>query len=148
MGVGAYSPFLSRGYMKAIQDLDLHSDDFEIANGKVRTIMGRNAYNIRLHSNVVTWDNLDNPEPHVATIMNNGFDIIHLDFKVTSGSTGSRVIGFLPANCPTPTKLIEAQLWDGRSVWIDAGSREVTISSSVLNTRYIIDLVGFFNVTR
>lgn len=134
--------------MKVIEDLELHPDDFEIVNNKTRTKMGKHSYQIRLNNNVATWGNIDVAERRVATIMNNGFGIIHLDIKVTSGSTGSRVIGFLPAECPTPTKLIEAQLWDGRSIWIDAGSREVTISSSVLNTRYLVDLVGFFNVTR
>jgi len=134
--------------MKVAQDINLHSSDFELVNGKVRTITGKQSYQARLNTGVATWGNADVPERRVATILNNGFGIIHLDIKVTSGSTGSRVIGFLPAECPTPTKLIEAQLWDGRSIWIDAGSREVTISSSVLNTRYLTDLVGFFNVAR
>lgn len=134
--------------MKLVDDLVLHTDDFEIVNNNVRTKMGKHSYQIRLNNNVATWGNRDELERRVATIMNNGFGIIHLDIKVTSGSTGSRVIGFLPADCPTPTKLIETQLWDGRSIWIDAGSREVTISSSVLNARYLVDLVGFFNVTR
>lgn len=134
--------------MQVLQNINLHSDDFENVNGKVRTITGRNSYQARLNTGVSTWGNEDNPERRVATILNNGFGIIHLDIKVTSGSTGSRVIGFLPAHCPTPTKLIEAQLWDGRSIWIDGGSREITISSSVLNTRYLVDLVGFFNITR
>ena len=134
--------------MKVVDDLVLHTDDFEIVNNNVRTKMGKHSYQIRLNNNVATWGNRDELERRVATIMNNGFGIIHLDIKVTSGSTGSRVIGFLPADCPTPTKLIETQLWDGCSIWIDAGSREVTISSSVLNARYLVDLVGFFNVTR
>lgn len=134
--------------MKVVDDLVLHTDDFEIVNNNVRTKMGKHSYQIRLNTNVATWGNTDNLERRVVTIMNNGFGIIHLDIKVTSGSTGARVIGFLPPECPTPTKLIEAQLWDGRSIWIDAGSREVTISSSVLNNRYLTDLVGFFNVTR
>lgn len=134
--------------MKVAQDINLHENDFELVNDKVRTIMGKHTYQARLNTGVVTWGNVDNPERRVATIFNNGFGIIHVDFKVTSGSTGSRVIGFLPADCPTPLKLIETQLWDGRSIWIDAGSREIIISSSVLNTRYLTDLIGFFNVPR
>ena len=134
--------------MKVVDDLVLHTDDFEIVNNNDRTKMGKHSYQIRLNTGVAVWGNTDNIERRVVTIMNNGFGIIHLDIKVTAGSTGSKVIGFLPADCPTPTKLIETQLWDGRSIWIDAGSREVTISSSVLNTRYLVDLVGFFNVTQ
>lgn len=134
--------------MQILQKSNLHRDDFEVIGDKVRTITGKTSYQARLNTGVATWGNVDSPERRVATILNNGFGIIHLDIKVTSGSTGSRVIAFLPSECPTPTKLIEAQLWDGRSIWIDAGSREVTISSSVLNTRYLTDLVGFFNVTR
>lgn len=134
--------------MRVAQNIDFHEDDFEIVNNKVRTTAGNKSYQVRLNTNIATWGNTDNPERRVATILNNGFGIIHIDIKVTSGSTGARVIGFLPNECPTPVKLIEAQLWDGRSIWIDAGSREVTISSSVLNTRYLIDIVGFFNVTR
>lgn len=134
--------------MKVVDDLVLHTDDFEIVNNNVRTKMGKHSYQIRLNNGIVTWGSGDTTERRIATVMNNGFGFIHLDYKVTSGSTGSRVIAFLPPECPTPTKLMETQLWDGRSIWIDAGSREVTISSSVLNTRYIVDLVGFFNVTR
>lgn len=134
--------------MKVLEELALHTDDFEVVNNKVRTKMGKQLYQARLNSGVSTWGNVDNPDRRVATIMNNGFGIIHLDIKVTSGSTRERVIGFLPSNCPTPTSLIEAQLWDGRSIYVDAGSREIIISSSVLNTRYLVDLVGFFNVTR
>lgn len=134
--------------MKVAQNIDFHVDDFEIVNNKVRTTAGNKSYQVRLNTNIATWGGADNPERRMVTIMNNGFGIIHIDIKVTSGSTGARVIGFLPADCPTPTKLIETQLWDGRSIWIDAGSREITISSSVLNTRYLTDLVGFFNVAR
>lgn len=134
--------------MKVVDDLVLHTDDFEIVNNNARTKMGKHSYQIRLNNGIATWGSGDTSERRIATVMNNGFGIIHLDYKVTSGSTGSRVIAFLPPECPTPTKLMETQLWDGRSIWIDAGSREVTISSSVLNTRYIVDLVGFFNVTR
>lgn len=134
--------------MKVLEELALHTDDFEVVNNKVRTKMGKQAYQVRLNSGVATWGNVDNPERRVATIMNNGFGIVHLDIKVTSGSTRERVIGFLPDNCPTPTSLIESQLWDGRSIYVEAGSREIIISSSVLNTRYLVDLVGFFNVTR
>ena len=134
--------------MQVLQNINLHPDDFESVNGKVRTIMGKNSYQVRLNTGIATWGNTDNPERRVATILSNGFGIIHIDIKVTSGSTGARVIAFLPNECPTPVKLMEAQLWDGRTIWINAGSREVTISSSVLNTRYLIDIVGFFNVTR
>lgn len=134
--------------MKVVDDLVLHTDDFEIVNNKTRTKMGKHSYQVRLNSGVATWGNIDVAERRVATIMNNGFGIVHLDIKVTSGSTRERVIGFLPDNCPTPTKLIESQLWDGRSIYVEAGSREIIISSSVLNTRYLVDLVGFFNVTR
>lgn len=134
--------------MKVIQDLELHTDDFEVVGNQVRTKMGKHSYQIRLNNGIATWGSGDTSERRIATVMNNGFGFIHLDYKVTSGSTGSRVIAFLPPECPTPTKLMEAQLWDGRSIWIDGGSREIIISSSVLNTRYLVDFVGFFNVTR
>lgn len=134
--------------MRLIQNIDLHEDDFESVNGKVRTIIGRDSYQVRLNTGVATWGNIDVPERRVVTVLNNGFGIIHLDIKVTSGSTGLRTVGYLPAECPTPSKLIETQLWDGRSIYIEAGSREVIISSSVLNARYLTDIVGFFNVTR
>jgi len=134
--------------MKVIQDLELHTEDFEVVGNQVRTKMGKHSYQIRLNNGIATWGSGDTPERRIATVMNNGFGFIHLDYKVTSGSTGSRVIAFLPSECPTPTKLMEAQLWDGRSIWIDGGSREIIISSSVLNTRYLVDFVGFFNTTR
>ena len=74
--------------MKVVDDLVLHTDDFEIVNNNVRTKMGKHSYQIRLNNNVATWGNRDELERRVATIMNNGFGIIHLDIKVTSGSTG------------------------------------------------------------
>ena len=92
--------------MKIAQDINFHENDFELVNGKVRTIAGKQSYQARLNTGVSTWGNTDVPERRVVTILNNGFGIIHLDIKVTSGSTGPRVIGFLPAECPTPTKLV------------------------------------------
>ena len=74
--------------MQVLQNFNLHSDDFESVNGKVRTISGKQSYQVRLNSNISTWGNTDD------------------------------------------------------------GSREITISSSVLNTRYIADIVGFFNIQR
>ncbi|MDH2997189.1 hypothetical protein A1D22_05825 [Pasteurellaceae bacterium LFhippo2] len=69
--------------------------------------------------------------------------IIHLDFKMNA--TGQRALATLPSNCPTPTRLIESQLHDGGTVWVGANSRAIQCSVVSTNTRYIIDLVGFFN---
>ena len=74
--------------MQVLQNFNLHSDDFESVNGKVRTISGKKSYQVRLKSNISTWGNTDVLDRRTVTILNNGFGIIHVDFKITSGSTG------------------------------------------------------------
>ena len=71
----------------------------------------------------------------------NSFGIIHLDFKKTNNNP---VVAVLPDDCPTPMDLIEDQLHDGNTVYIDAGSRVVRCYG-VTNVRYVVNLVGYFN---
>lgn len=69
------------------------------------------------------------------------FGKLHLDFKVTRSVTQ---LGTLPSTSPTPTSLIETQLFDGSVVWVRAGDRIVRCSGLATNTRYIVDLIGYW----
>lgn len=78
-----------------------------------------------------------------AVTIQDGLGIVHIDFKRTTGTGG--LILTLPPRYPTPSKLIEAQTWDGGYVWLDANRREVQRRGLTANRRYVVDLLGFFN---
>lgn len=134
--------------MKALQDLDLHEKDFVISQGKVRTLKQFERF-------TVEWGNTQS----VLTTMNpaeytqqrrrvlsvlDGMGKIHLDFKMVSNANGSVLLFKLPANAPKNLDLIETQVHDGGSVWLDANSKNIYGTGLKANTRYIIDLIGFF----
>lgn len=78
-----------------------------------------------------------------------GLGIIHLDFSV-SGSIPmeGQVIFKLPANSPTPKSLIETMFYTESGytrVWVEKGSRNVSVGNMPANTRIITDLFGFFD---
>lgn len=69
--------------------------------------------------------------------------VVHLDFRMSS--SGSRTIGTLASDSPRPKSLIETQLWPNQFVYIEANSRLIKTVNAQANTRYIVDLVWFFN---
>lgn len=129
--------------VKVITPNDLHTDDFAVRNGKVVAVVTRQNFTGTWASGVSPWNNGPLEAQRRAITIQDGLGIVHIDFKRTSGTGG--LILTLPANCPTPSKLIEAQTWDGGSVWLDANSREVQSSGLTANRRYVVDLLGFFN---
>ncbi len=86
------------------------------------------------------------------------FGILHLDFRTTANPQKFDVLGNFPDDAPLPTHLVEAQTYDGGSVFIGQGERiqngeEIKwagdgyiISGTQLqpNKRYILNLMGFF----
>ena len=56
----------------------------------------------------------------------------------------SRTIFQLPTNVLTPLELIEFAFADGGTIWIAAKTRNIVANGLKANTRYIVDLVGFF----
>lgn len=130
--------------VKVITPNDLHTDDFAVRNGKVVAVVTRRNFTGTWARGVAPWNNGPLEDQRRAITIQDGLGIVHIDFKRTSGTGG--LILTLPANCPTPSKLIEAQTWDGGSVWLDANSREVQSMGLTANRRYVVDLLGFFNV--
>lgn len=134
--------------MKVIQDLDFHNDDFIIQNGKVRSVKRLKTYNLTFaapNTTVTTNNPVDynNQSRHQLSVMD-GMGKIHLDFKMLKDSGASLALFQLPSSAPPPVELIESQVHDGGTLWVNAGSRTVYGNSLKANTRYIIDLVGFF----
>lgn len=71
------------------------------------------------------------------------FGYIHLDF-VAQGAQGD--VAALPATAPTPIGLLEVQTYDGGYVYVDPNSRIIKGGNLTRGTRYIVDIIGFFNV--
>lgn len=130
---------------------DLHPADFVVTENKVRALVERNEFHGEWSRGFTSGSGQANNLLHRKMVVQNGFGIIHLDFKRTSSTNdeerGGQIILRLPNTAPTPVALIETQLHDGGSVWIDPGSRTIKTNrgQATTNTRYIIDLIGFFN---
>lgn len=134
--------------MKVIQDLDFHDDDFIIQNGKVRSVKRLKTYNLTFAApkTIVTTNNpvdYGNQSRHQLSVMD-GMGKIHLDFKMLKDSGASLALFQLPSSVPAPVELIESQVHDGGTLWVSSGSRTVYGNNLKANTRYIVDLVGFF----
>jgi hypothetical protein len=74
-----------------------------------------------------------------------GLGIIHLDF-VAAAESGE--IGYIPDTQPNPGPkaeiLIEEQLHDGSTVWIDQGTRAIKAQGLTVGQRYLFNIIGFF----
>ncbi len=74
---------------------------------------------------------------------------IHVDFKpkkdlfYDKNDASKRLVGTLPADCPTPKAFLELQTHDGGSVYAYKGLRLVEANGTA-GTRYIVDLWGYF----
>ena len=133
---------------KVIRPEDLHEDDFDIVDNKVRVRPTIKMYNlkyaapdtvIKTHS-PVDYAKIGRHYLSVAGIQGN----IHVDFKMVVDSGSRRALYVLPAEAPTPVQLIEEQTFDGSSIWVDAGSRTVMGNGLKAGTRYILNLGGYF----
>lgn len=134
--------------MKVVQDLNLHEDDFTIQNGKVRTLKTAKSYKLdfAVGTDTITTNHpadYDKQARRQLTVLD-GMGKIHLDFKMVKGIGPRQALFKLPPDAPRNLELIETQLWDGTSVWVDAGSPWVMGNSLKAGQRYIVDLIGFF----
>ena len=133
---------------KVIRPVDLHEDDFEIVNNKVRTSHTIKIYELKYAApnsvittlNPVDYNQVGRHYLSVAGIHGN----IHVDFKMEVDSGPRRPLFQLPAEAPTPVQLIEEQTFDGSSIWVDKGSRTVMGNGLKAGTRYILNLGGYF----
>ena len=133
---------------KVIRPVDLHEDDFEIVNNKVRVAPTIKIYELKYAAPDTVITTLNKVDYHqvgrhylsVAGIHGN----IHVDFKMEVDSGPRRPLFQLPAEAPTPVQLIEEQTFDGSSIWVDAKSRTVMGNGLKAGTRYILNLGGYF----
>nr|DAM35025.1 MAG TPA: hypothetical protein [Caudoviricetes sp.] len=133
---------------KVIRPEDLHEDDFDIVDNKVRVRPTIKMYNLKYAApdTVITtqmpvdYDKIGRHYLSVAGIQGN----IHVDFKMVVDSGPRRALYVLPTEAPTPVQLIEEQTFDGSSIWVDAGSRTVMGNGLKAGTRYILNLGGYF----
>lgn len=88
---------------------------------------------------------------------NTKIGIIHLDFTVPSGKVAKDTLFQLPEKtpdqtpAPVPASLIELQsatpsTTGGGGIWMDKGSRKVQTDAVTTPGRYILNIVGFFEV--
>lgn len=75
--------------------------------------------------------------------MQGNFGILHLDFTCRNTALGANAWS-LPTNSPTPVNLIEFQVRNGGTIWIEQGSRQLRWSGLEANQRYVADLIGFW----
>lgn len=134
--------------MKVVQDLDLHDEDFIVENNKVRTRKIVKSYKLdfAVGKDIVTTNNpvdYDKQERRQLTVME-GMGKIHIDIKMVKTIGPRQMLLKLPPDAPKNLELIETQLWDGTSVWVDKGSPWVMGNGLKAGQRYIFDLIGFF----
>ena len=74
-----------------------------------------------------------------------GWGYLHFDFKLTTPSGNGNVVASLPPNSPVSVQLIEKSVnVNNNSVYVERNSRMIKAWGVPANTRYIIDIIGFW----
>lgn len=74
-----------------------------------------------------------------------GWGYLHFDFKMTAPSGNGNVVASLPPNSPVSVRLIEKSVnVNNNSVYVERNSRMIKAWGVSANTRYIIDIIGFW----
>lgn len=74
-----------------------------------------------------------------------GWGYLHFDFKLTTPSGNGNVVASLPPNSPVSIRLIEKSVnVNNNSVYVERNSRMIKAWGVPANTRYIIDIIGFW----
>lgn len=75
-----------------------------------------------------------------------GWGYLHFDFVLTAPSGNGNVVASLPPNSPVSVRLIEksVNVNNNNSVYIERNSRMIKAWGVPANTRYIIDIIGFW----
>ncbi len=78
-----------------------------------------------------------------------GLGKLHLDIRMTQNSGNGGVIATLPANAPTPLRLLEVAVdTNNASIYVEPNSRNIKgwgVQGN--NRRYIFDIIGFWKET-
>lgn len=74
-----------------------------------------------------------------------GWGYLHFDFVLTAPSGNGNVIASLPPNSPVSVRLIEKSVnVNNNSIYVERNSRMIKGWGVPVNTRYIIDIIGFW----
>lgn len=74
-----------------------------------------------------------------------GWGYLHLDCRLTSPSGNGNMIASLPPNSPVSVRLIERSVdINNNSIYVERNSRIIKGWGVPANTRYIIDIIGFW----
>lgn len=74
-----------------------------------------------------------------------GWGYLHFDFVLTAPSGNGNVIASLPPNSPVSVRLIEKSVnVNNNSIYVERNSRMIKAWGVPANTRYIIDIIGFW----
>jgi hypothetical protein len=74
-----------------------------------------------------------------------GWGYLHFDFKLTTPSGNGNVVASLPPNSPVSVRLIEKSVnVNNNSVYVERNSHMIKAWGVPANTRYIIDIIGFW----
>lgn len=74
-----------------------------------------------------------------------GWGYLHFDFKLTATSGNGNVVASLPPNSPVAVRLIEKSVnVNNNSVYVERNSRMIKAWGVPANTRYIIDIIGYW----
>lgn len=74
-----------------------------------------------------------------------GWGYLHFDFKLTAPSGNGNVVASLPPNSPVAVRLIEKSVnVNNNSVYVERNSRMIKAWGVPANTRYIIDIIGYW----
>lgn len=74
-----------------------------------------------------------------------GWGYLHFDFVLTAPPGNGNVIASLPPNSPVSVRLIEKSVnVNNNSVYVERNSRMIKAWGVPANTRYIIDIIGFW----
>lgn len=74
-----------------------------------------------------------------------GWGYLHFDFKLKTPSGNGNMVASLPPNAPVAVRLIERSVdVNNNSIYVDRNSRIVKGWGVPANTRYIIDIIGYW----
>lgn len=74
-----------------------------------------------------------------------GWGYLHFDFNLTTPSGNGGMVAQLPPNAPVAVRLIEKSVnVNNNSVYVEKNSRIIKAWGVPANTRYIIDIIGFW----
>ena len=98
----------------------------------------------------VVWDNAKpgaggQDRGYLAFDPLTGWGYLHLDCRLTSPSGNGNMLASLPPNAPVSVRLIERSVdVNNNSIYVERNSRVIKGWGVPANTRYIIDIIGFW----